>query len=123
MANHDVLAGPSQYDLTYTNPNVDQGYRVDLEASKNLAPVGVSVHGGDVYGVFNLEDTDEPRPFTEEFYMNAVPSLDKLAQVKVGMSWGPDLYYATVEAGGETLVCLELSNNSGDNWSDVGVTP
>ena len=123
IAAQDQLAGPSQVDTAFTNPFIELGYQANVEAIESIAPINVSLHGGTTYAFLTIQDADEPQRESVEVFTNATLGGDKSAQIRVGMSWGPDLYFANVPPGGETLACLEMVNNTGIDWTDLIVTP
>jgi len=115
--------GPNQYNLHYTNVFVEQGYQVDTTLDKKVAQSGVSIHGDTTFEVYTISEPNEPHIQTDDVYMDAVLGGDKTAQVRVGMSSGSELYFANVYPGESTLLCLELLNNTDQDWSDLLITP
>jgi hypothetical protein len=122
IATENEWGDPNQFDTAMTHVRVEQGYQSSLETEKWVSSPDVSRHGGPVYEVIRADATADVAHFTEEVYVDATGTVDKAAVIRIGGSRGPNLYFGTVDPGGETMLVLELTNNSGADWTNVNLT-
>ncbi len=122
IATQNEWGNISQYDTDWTHARIEQGYQPDLQIEKLIASPDVSRQGGLVYEMIRLDGTADVQRFTEEVYIDSAGTGDKTAVVRTGGSRGPNLYFGTVLAGGKTLLTLEVTNNSGQDWHQVTPT-
>ncbi|MBN1874660.1 MAG: hypothetical protein JXA33_10555 [Anaerolineae bacterium] len=115
------LGGPGQYDTGMTHVRVEQGYAANPEVIKRVAEAQVPRQGGLAHEIIHLNSAADVQRYWEETYVDSVGTLDKAATARVGGSWGPDLYFATVAPGGETLLVYEVVNAEGQDWSNVAL--
>ncbi|MBN1875185.1 MAG: hypothetical protein JXA33_13215 [Anaerolineae bacterium] len=113
--------GPGQYDTGITHVRVEQGYAANPEVVKRVAEAQVPRQGGVAHELIDISALTDIQRYWEEVYVDSYGGGDKAATVRVGGSWGKDLHFATVEAGGETYLVYEITNNSGQTWTNVGL--
>jgi hypothetical protein len=119
IATQNEWGDPNQFDTAMTHVRVEQGYQASLQVEKWVSAPDISRHGGHVYEAIRADGTGDVQSFVEEVYIDATGTVDKAAVVRTGMSRGPNLYFGTTAPGGETMMVLEVTNNSGDDWTDV----
>jgi len=113
------VGGPGLYDTGMTHVRVEQGYAANPEVIKRVAEAQVSRHGGTAHELINISALADVQRYREEVYVDGSGAVDKAATARVGGSLGKDLYFATVEAGGDTFLVYEITNNAGEDWTNV----
>ncbi len=122
IASLNEWGNPSQYDTSMTHVRVEQGYESSLGLEKWILSPDISRHGGPTYEIIRLDGSADVERFTEEVYIDSTGTINETAVVRVGGSRGPNLYFGTVQAGGKTMLVMEVINSSGQDWHGVDLS-
>lgn len=115
-------AGPNRFEVYDSHVHSVIGPSSDGRLASGVGPTAVSVYGDDVYYFFDVSDRYDPRPFTQDPYMNSWGYGDFVATTYVGGRAEKTLLHSIVGSGDRTRTRIALDNNTGVTLTNVSVS-
>lgn len=117
------FAGPNQYEVHDTHVQGVIGARSDAVIDSQVIPAHLSTYSDTFFSLYDLSDLYDRRDDDDQVSLESWGYGDTAATTYVGGRDGRTLLYSLVTLGERTWLRVEVNNNSGQDWSNVQVTP